>query len=416
MTGSRQRDAWPGDTGKRFRLGTHRVCTPEETLERLAPLLSRMGITRIANITGLDRLGVPVTMVCRPNSRSLAVFQGKGVTLSAAKASGVMEAVETYHAERVRLALKLASYRDLASDHELIDVAKLPRSVDGRFSAERRILWVEGTELNRGTRLWLPFEIVHTDYTVPRPSGAGCFPANTNGLASGNHPLEAIIHGLCEVVERDAITLWLMRDLREKAATTLDLTSVEDRDCRDLLFRLRESDVEVLVWNATSDIGIPTYYCLIHSGSGEDVDPEFGGGCHPCREIALLRAVTEAVQARTTFIAGSRDDFGPRVYSSMSRRERMRSCQALVDASKPALALADTPSHDSAGLDSDFSWLLDRLRAAGYDHVVYVDLTLEEFDIPVARVVVPGLEGVFKGPGSDYVPGKRAQRLNGAMQ
>lgn len=304
MTGPRQRDSWPSDTGKRFRLGTHRVCTPEETLERLAPLLARMGITRIANITGLDRLGVPVTMVCRPNSRSLAVFQGKGMTLSAAKASGVMEAVETYHAERIRLALKLASYRDLASDHELIDVAALPCSVEGRFSAERRILWVEGTELNRGTRLWLPFEIVHTDYTVPRPSGAGCFPANTNGLASGNHPLEAIIHGLCEVVERDAITLWLMHGLREKAATTLDLASVEDRECKDLLSRLRKSGVEVLVWNATSDIGIPTYYCLIRGASGEDVDPEFGGGCHPCREIALMRAVTEAVQARTTFIAG----------------------------------------------------------------------------------------------------------------
>ena len=235
-------------------------------------------------------------------------------------------------------------------------------------------------------------------------------------MASGNHPLEAIIHGLCEVVERDAITLWLMHGLREKAATTLDLASVEDRDCKDLLSRLRKSGVEVLVWNTTSDIGIPTYYCLIRGASGEDVDPEFGGGCHPCREIALMRAVTEAVQARTTFIAGSRDDFGPRVYSSKSRGDRMRSCQALVNASKPALGVADTPSHDSAGLNSDFRWLLGRLRAAGYDHVVCVDLTLEEFDIPVVRVMVPGLEGVFKGPGSDYVPGERAQRSNGSMQ
>jgi ribosomal protein S12 methylthiotransferase accessory factor len=312
--------------------------------------------------------------------------------------------------------LKLASYRELEPDHELVDVTDLPRSVEGQFSLQRRILWVEGSELNRGTRLWLPFEIVHTDYTLPRPSGAGCFPANTNGLASGNHPLEAIIHGLCEVIERDAITLWLRRDLREKAAATLDLSSIEDQECRNLLSHLRQSDVDVVVWNVTSDIGIPTYYCLIHSAGGEDVDPEFGGGCHPCREIALLRAVTEAVQARTTFIAGSRDDFGPRVYNSTSRGERMRSCQVLIDASKPALALADAPSHDSEGLDSDLSWLLERLCAAGHDQAVYVDLTIEEFDIPVVRVVVPGLEGVFKGPGSDYVPGKRAQRSSGLMQ
>ena len=60
-----------------------------------------MGITRIANITGLDRLGIPVVMVCRPNSRSIAVSQGKGLTLDAAKASGLMESVETFHAESI---------------------------------------------------------------------------------------------------------------------------------------------------------------------------------------------------------------------------------------------------------------------------------------------------------------------------
>ncbi|MHC4093368.1 MAG: YcaO-like family protein, partial [Planctomycetota bacterium] len=69
-------------------LGTHRTVSPAETLARLTPLLPQMGITRVANITGLDFIGIPVVMVCRPNSRSIAVAQGKGLELVAAKVSG----------------------------------------------------------------------------------------------------------------------------------------------------------------------------------------------------------------------------------------------------------------------------------------------------------------------------------------
>ena len=100
---------------KEYRVGTHRTVSPQATLARVGPFMTEMGITRIANVTGLDALGIPVVMVCRPNSRSIAVSQGKGVELAAAKASGVMEAVETYHAERITLPLKLASYDELSS-------------------------------------------------------------------------------------------------------------------------------------------------------------------------------------------------------------------------------------------------------------------------------------------------------------
>jgi ribosomal protein S12 methylthiotransferase accessory factor YcaO len=101
----------PGTGFKAYRRGTHRTVDPATTLARMQPHLASMGITRIANVTGLDRIGVPVVMVSRPNSRSLAVSQGKGLTLEAAKASGVMEAIELYHAERIELPLKLGSAR-----------------------------------------------------------------------------------------------------------------------------------------------------------------------------------------------------------------------------------------------------------------------------------------------------------------
>lgn len=84
---------------KGHKSGTHRTISPSETLARMKPYLAPMGITRVANVTGLDTIGIPVFMACRPNSRSLAVSQGKGLDLDAARASAVMESVEGYRAE-----------------------------------------------------------------------------------------------------------------------------------------------------------------------------------------------------------------------------------------------------------------------------------------------------------------------------
>ena len=112
---------------RRIASGPTEQWPPRRRLKRIGPLTSQMGITRVANITGLDRIGVPVVMVCRPNSRSIAVSQGKGLDLAAAKASGLMEAVETFHAETITSSLKLGTYRELGRTHPLVDVAALPR-------------------------------------------------------------------------------------------------------------------------------------------------------------------------------------------------------------------------------------------------------------------------------------------------
>src|SRR5580693_537581 len=119
-----------GDVGaglKAYRVGTHRGRSPDDTIAKVMPLAAEFGITRVAVLTGLDRTGIPVVMVCRPNARSSAVFNGKGVDLAAAKASGIMEAVETWHAENVRLPLVFASFADLHRRMSLIDIEGLPK-------------------------------------------------------------------------------------------------------------------------------------------------------------------------------------------------------------------------------------------------------------------------------------------------
>ncbi|HEU4353184.1 MAG TPA: YcaO-like family protein [Burkholderiales bacterium] len=399
---------------KVYRLGTHRTVPPGETLARLMPLLPGMGITRIANITGLDLIGIPVVMVCRPNSRSVAVAQGKGLDLAAAKVSGVMEAIETFHAERVALPLRLATYAELCRSECVAEVPRLPFSVRGRFADDLPILWVAGRELMGGGTTWLPYECVHTDYTLPFPQGSLCFAANTNGLASGNHALEAISHGLAEVIERDAITLWKRRDDAARRSTVVDLDTVDDAACRALLDRLAAAGIDVMVWDATSDVGVATFYCLLVGQQTGFADPEYGSGCHPSRAIALSRALTEAAQARTTYIAGSRDDFVPELYAGSVRERRLRDCRALLASRASARAFRDVPSFEADDIAADVDWMLRQLVGAGMAQALVVDLTIAEYGLPVVRVVVPGLEGPDKGPGSDYVPGARARAIDAA--
>jgi YcaO-like protein with predicted kinase domain len=402
-----------GEARKAHRLGTHRTVAPADTLKRIGPLAPRMGITRVANITGLDRIGVPVVMVCRPNSRSIAVSQGKGLDLAAAKASGLMEAVETFHAETITSSLKLGTYRELGRTHPLVDVAALPRPKTSPYTDDEPLLWIEGEDLISRSPCWVPYELVHTDYTMPRGPAHGCFLANTNGLASGNHILEAISHGIHEVIERDASALW--KHTRRRSRRALDLETVDDDACRWVLDRFARADIAVKVWDTTSDVGIASFNCLVLGRDDDAADPEFAAGCHPARGIALLRALTEAAQARTTYIAGSRDDFWAEDYTPAQRARRLKECRSLMTADTVTGDFHDVPTRDQDSLDEDVTWALERLRAVGIRQVVAVNLTKPELDIPVVRILIPGLEGLDDGERGKYQPGPRARAVGGRL-
>lgn len=400
---------------KAHRTGTHRMVSPEETLRRVRPLLPAMGITRVANITGLDRLGVPVVSVCRPNARSLAVSQGKGLDLTAAKVSGVMEAVESYHAEHITLPLRRASYDELRAHLPVVDVAALPRLSVSNFHPAQRLLWLEGRDLANGEPLWLPFELVHTDFTLPLPEGSGAFLMGSNGLSSGNHPLEAISHGLCEVVERDANTLWHLQGEPARRRTRLRLDTVDDPACLQVLERIERAGMEVAVWETTSDVGLPAFLCTLAESALEPLRPRApmsGSGCHPTREIALLRALTEAVQVRATLISGARDDMGvARCYRAYQDPDLWRREVERMRGEPPVRRFQEVPTFVGRSFDEDVAWELERLAAAGLRQVAVVDLTRPEFRIPVVRVVIPGLEPEHGTPG--YTPGARARKKLG---
>src|SRR5438876_10622675 len=140
-------------TPKVLREGTHRSQSLENTLRHVLRLAPIMGVTRVANVTGLDPVGIPVVMVCRPNSRSVAVSQGKGIDLASARASGLMEAAELYHAETMTLPLRLCTYEELRYQHNVVAVDELPRASESRFHPNIRLLWCKGRVLLSGANL-----------------------------------------------------------------------------------------------------------------------------------------------------------------------------------------------------------------------------------------------------------------------
>ncbi|GLR81297.1 YcaO-like family protein (plasmid) [Azospirillum oryzae] len=404
------------DAVKAHTVGTHRVMAPEQTLARVAPFLPIMGITRVANVTGLDAVGIPVVMVTRPNSRSISVSQGKGVTLAAAKASGVMESIESYHAERITLPLKFASFEELRWTHPVVDVDRLPRLSTGSFNPNSPILWIEGQDLLNGGPKWVPFEMVHLNFTVPMAPGHGAFLAGSNGLASGNHKVEAISHAVTELVERDATTLWRLQDPIGQATTRIDLDSIDDPVCRSLIDRFEASGVAVGVWETTSDVGLPAFLCRIverEEMPQHSIRPATGMGCHAAREIALSRALTEAAQSRLTFIAGARDDMPRAEYERHLDPAHHARWKAMIVEGAGRRSFHHCPTSTAPTIEADLAHQLDRLRAVGIEEAVAVDLTKPEFGIPVVRVVVPGLEGADESP--DYLLGERGLRVLGAQ-
>jgi len=394
---------------KIVRYGTHRVRTPEQTFALLQPFLRKLGITRVANVTGLDTIGIPTVLVTRPSSRSLSVSQGKGLDLTSAKVSGVMESLEHYCAERTELCLRLASFAELSQRAVVVDVTRLPRTT--RWHPKTPTLWCHARQLHTHTDAYVPFELVHVNLTLPLPAGSGLFALGSNGLASGNILDEAIAHGAFELIERDAVSLFYQMTPQQQQARRVDLATVNDDSCRSLLDRYREADISVGVWDVTSDVGVAAFFCAIVEARFDPfrrVGKAYGFGCHNDRAVALSRALTEAAQSRLTRITGSRDDLQQVDHDAIrSERAILRHQAELAEPKTPQRSFQDVPHRIFDTVHGDLEWLAERLAASHLGPLYYLDLSKPELPFAVARVIVPGLEGTAEAPG--YQPGARAQ-------
>lgn len=389
-----------------------RVRAPEATVGDARAAFARFGITRVADVTGLDRIGIPVTMVVRPNARSLAVSQGKGRDRVAAQASGIMESIELATAEHVTGPTWMAPYEELAaSEQRLLEPTELPLAQATNYSPDLVLPWMAGIDLATGDATLVPFELVHANALLPMVPGTGTFVRSTNGLASGNCPGEAVLHGVCEVIERDALALFEHSSAHQRSERKVDRDSVGDGDPGQLLRRFEDADIDVQIWDITSDVGVAAFRVVIVDRTTNPVlnpaPAAFGAGCHPRRAVALTRALTEAAQSRLTAISGSRDDLTRAKYRSFQDAEALRGHleQADVPGTRDYQA---APDLCCASLEHDITAVLELLGRRELGPVVAVDLSEPDVPWAVVRTIATGLEGPTESP--HYRPGARARR------
>ena len=370
---------------KVYRGWTERSCTPEETLKRIEQFVPDAGITRVADITDLDRIGIPVYSCIRPAAAegAISVYNGKGGTEAEAKVAGIMEGIERYSAEAVPRDLAPYSYADMRLRGEKpIDPESLILPVTTDSTQE--IPWVKGFDLVDKEEVSVPFcAVVHPNpYYMPT-----LFRTSSNGVASGNTLEEAIFYALTEVIERDAWSL-----VETTRNTGKKLTDLPPR-AAEMAEKFAKAGVEVTLRNITSDTGIPTIAAV-----ADDVqmkDPRLlmiGMGTHTNPEIAMIRALSEVAQSRATQIHGAREDATIAQFREMMGYDRVKRMNAYWfkgDEYEPASAVESCATDD---FKTDIEEIVSRLAAAGLDRVIVCDLTDPEIQIPVVRVIVPGME------------------------
>ena len=363
--------------------GTHRVKAPEETLSIVEPLMDRVGIEEITDITHVDRLGIPCFTAFRPRAARGGVqhHAGKGKDPVQAKVSSLMEAVERYSGEYHGDAMQFASYEEIGI-HRALDPGDLflPRPLE----PGEKLHWSPAHDLLHDEEILVPSNAVFHPYdtlgmTMP------LFASETNGLASGNVIEEAILHALLEVMERDAMS---MAEQARSMGTRLEI----DIDCpaREVQDRFESCGIEIHLWLLDGRTGIPTV-----AAAGDDTvtrDPGLlvmGSGTHPDPAIAALRALTELAQSRASQLHGGRENPGRKQLLEKAGYDRLKRINREWFADAPSVSLSALANRATPFIDDDIRVVLEELRPH-VERVCVCDLSRTE--IPVVRVIVPGLE------------------------
>lgn len=376
-------------------LSSDRSLSPYQTLAKMRPRMGEFGITRLADQTGLDFLGTPTFAAFRPNAATIAVNQGKGSSLAAAEVSALMEAVEFSVAEQPLVeTTQFATLGDAECRGFVPDIGYLlPYGQD--WSPSPETLWVTGRCWLNGGNALAPIDAVNL---WPRAQSISNICKNTNGLASGNTAEEAYFHALCELIERDAESLWSLSQpeflMKGRVRPSRLQSDRIDQWC-DVIAR---NGLELSLVDMTSDIDVPAYACIISDATSGCVAS--GTGAHPLPARAAMRAIVEAAQSRVTAIAGARDDIEsawtePGTQPVLDLREADRP----GDPTSRALAMPGMRLADLIGV------VEGALREAGVANVASFPL-VNDPDFAVIKVLASDLED--RAPNVHWRPRTRA--------
>ena len=258
--------------------------------------------------------------------------------------------------------------------------------------------WVKGISLFDGKPVWLPAVMVYMYISARSSAERFWFPIST-GCATHRSFEEALLGALCEVIERDAISLvWLQKMQIPRLEIDIvppRLQGVFDKQARKF------SQIETLFFDATTDIGIPTIYSLQRSHYNEAVTSIVmcSTGLDPVQCVARVTEETNA--SRIVLQSGGKtnekalDDFLDVVDGAhyMARREHLEAFDFLTQ-TPASRRLSEMPLLTTGDPVQDLSLVVNRLREL-HMHAYAVDITTDEamrVGMRVVRVIVPELQ------------------------
>jgi ribosomal protein S12 methylthiotransferase accessory factor len=375
--------------------GTHRIIPPSQTIENNEAKCRIAGITRITEITHLDRIGLPVFSAIRPTSQegSISIYGGKGITTEHAKASAMMEGFERYSAEKQDENLVTGTSSEISSKGKVIDIESLnlPQDFKNENLDSLNLEWNICHDMITDEDYYVPSNAIYHPYVLDNSDCRNLFKSNTNGLASGNSLDEAILHGIFEVIERDA---WSIFELTRKNSAQIDLDSIESETINDVLSKFRKNEINIKLMDLTADVNVPTIAASSDDTLLKDAGLlTLGIGTHLDPEVAILRALTEVAQSRATQIHGAREDTVRADFARTAGYERMKRINKhYFQEEDEKISLSDIENRSTDSITKDIEIVLEELEANEIEHVLYYDLTRPELDVNVTRVIIPKME------------------------
>jgi len=401
-----------------------RIKPVEETIKTILPVSSNIGITRLADITNMDILGIPNFSAVLPGTEDyIWVYSGKGPTRMDAKASALMESIERYSSlpSGNRNKMIQGSYKEVSKVSKILHPSNVVEPMILEYDDEMIMDFLSGYDLVNNDRILIPAPLALFRYS-PKPPAINPFAYHhTNGLASGNVLEEAICHSLCELIERDATSLAelnasalpynFLRTMTKYLSDNgleidpvdgtefvdddskypdVDISNIHFKPISNLVKKFNDAKIPLIIKDITSPIGVPTF----NASSIEWITEDYGylaegHGTHPDARIALLRAITEVSQTRAANIQGARDDLRKISYGNSNSDEK-KTWQFMK--SKNTIQFSEIKSFIHDDILDDINFILSRLVSNGLKQVIVVDLTNPQIMIPVVRTIVPGLE------------------------
>jgi YcaO-like protein with predicted kinase domain len=260
--------------------------------QKVFSLASKIGVTRVSEITSYDDPFVYVYQSCRPSALHLTIDSGKGYDRNQAFISCCVEAIERFSAENVCNDIHYMSLTELLPD---VQRMLLLNSVDYRLPC----LTCHALLDDEDRSIYIPEELIKYNSGMSARATLLLYRPGTTGLGSHSSLIPACYSGLIELLERDAINSSF-----EKFLVDIDsLPNCFDRHIKWIRNRYESFSI---------------FYHFsphpVHTFSIECNDPYLYGGLNGMGASytlmsALDQALVESIQTSVLRISASRDDW-----------------------------------------------------------------------------------------------------------